>query len=1183
MAVTVDELVLKITLSNEKTASELGKINDELKDLQKTAKNTEKGVDGFSASFAKFSVIGFAAIKAVTSIVDSVSSITGSFLEAQDAVTKLNQALEIVGNKTIKASIQRFQDLAESIENFGVASAEQILALARLGTAAGQTVEQTEKLIKAAADLSVARDIPLEQAFKALSSSLKGSSGALANFLPELANLTEEQNKAGFAIDYVSASLGGFASRNLETYSGKVEVLKEKFGDVGEEIGNIVADILDLDESVKKSTTFLGSLQNTLIQNRETFVTLGKVMAFPFVYVAQVIQDLAVSAGGAFGFLKIIIGKFLEGLGLVMKAMSILQRMPDTLGESISNFGKEMAESGKNMATASREMLFAIEPMKEVPKTLEDTSVKANKAAQALADMKKQIMTKDQVAAYDELKKKVLELQGIQSTAALVGADLIRAKAIADKNEIDALAKRIRLTGKLTSEQAKAVETAKTSIDAAAQDQIDKLHLDNLEQIKSKNFEIAQATKSLDATKRQQIAFELENQLRILELERQKIDVSDTASQKALTAQAELLKNQAKLKTEMTDMELPDWIDKLKSSIDAAFGKENVDKFFSAVKEQIEALKKNPITIAISNAVTPTPGGTADGIVSKAGEIISKGADTAVAAAGTIASGISQVGGFIGAMIDVVMNADKYLKVLIDFPKMFLGILLKLPALLQSLIDQFPGMITKIAEALPGVLLKLVDMIPSFIASMLDALPVLIERLAEALPEILIKLISMIPKILVMLGRAMFLAIQALIKGLIRGISNLLKGVKMPRVQIETKGIEKIGQKLAGSASRIFQVKDLTEAAKDPIKKMTEMITDSFKKGTDAIKGAWQWVMDKIIQPIFAGLKAVWMFVWEKIIMPIYEGFKTIFNWINENIFRPIINAFMSAFNWINNNIFKPIIDGLMAVFTWVNENIFKPFVDGIMAVFTWINDNIIQPIATVFMTVFSFIQDNVIKPLESIGQKIAKPITDAFAGIMSIFNSIGDALKSLFKLDFSGLKEAMSEVFSKGGEIVKNAFKGVVNPIIKMFNGLIDLLNALVIPGVSWSVSAGRLGSWSGTLFDDIDLIPGTIGKLQTLAQGGMVQGIGTDTVPAMLTPGEFIVSRPAVQSIGLDNLRAINNGSSPSGSNTYNMSFEINVDAKTPMDEGFIRGTLIPRMSEELKRASLDGKFVLSQKGIR
>ena len=42
--------------------------------------------------------------------------------------------------------------------------------------------------------------------------------------------------------------------------------------------------------------------------------------------------------------------------------------------------------------------------------------------------------------------------------------------------------------------------------------------------------------------------------------------------------------------------------------------------------------------------------------------------------------------------------------------------------------------------------------------------------------------------------------------------------------------------------------------------------------------------------------------------------------------------------------------------------------------------------------------------------------------------------------------------------------------------------------------------------------------------ASTGMFIPKGTDTVPAMLTPGEFVVSRAAVNAVGVDTLRAIN-----------------------------------------------------------
>jgi hypothetical protein len=96
----------------------------------------------------------------------------------------------------------------------------------------------------------------------------------------------------------------------------------------------------------------------------------------------------------------------------------------------------------------------------------------------------------------------------------------------------------------------------------------------------------------------------------------------------------------------------------------------------------------------------------------------------------------------------------------------------------------------------------------------------------------------------------------------------------------------------------------------------------------------------------------------------------------------------------------------------------------------------------------------------------------------------------------------------------------------------------------------------------------------------GGLV---GTDTVPAMLSPGEFIMSRPAVNSIGLDNLRSMNAGKpAAAGNQTVNIEINFN-DAQIGMDKNLIRDKLLPEIRDALKRASLNGEFVLSNKGIR
>ncbi len=72
--------------------------------------------------------------------------------------------------------------------------------------------------------------------------------------------------------------------------------------------------------------------------------------------------------------------------------------------------------------------------------------------------------------------------------------------------------------------------------------------------------------------------------------------------------------------------------------------------------------------------------------------------------------------------------------------------------------------------------------------------------------------------------------------------------------------------------------------------------------------------------------------------------------------------------------------------------------------------------------------------------------------------------------------------------------------------------------------------------------------GLIKRYAVGGPV--IGTDVVPSMLTPGEFIMSRYAVQNYGVDKMKAINNGSYADAS-VYNYSVAVNVRSDANPDE--------------------------------
>ena len=72
--------------------------------------------------------------------------------------------------------------------------------------------------------------------------------------------------------------------------------------------------------------------------------------------------------------------------------------------------------------------------------------------------------------------------------------------------------------------------------------------------------------------------------------------------------------------------------------------------------------------------------------------------------------------------------------------------------------------------------------------------------------------------------------------------------------------------------------------------------------------------------------------------------------------------------------------------------------------------------------------------------------------------------------------------------------------------------------------------------------------GLVKYLAAGGFARG--TDTVPAMLTPGEFVVRRQAVRNFGIDRLKAINSGTY-GGDSVYNYNLSVNVKSDSNPDQ--------------------------------
>ena len=132
---------------------------------------------------------------------------------------------------------------------------------------------------------------------------------------------------------------------------------------------------------------------------------------------------------------------------------------------------------------------------------------------------------------------------------------------------------------------------------------------------------------------------------------------------------------------------------------------------------------------------------------------------------------------------------------------------------------------------------------------------------------------------------------------------------------------------------------------------------------------------------------------------------------------------------------------------------------------------------------------------------------TGFFAKMKDSFSNIFDELKGGFGDLFGGLKDSLGGIFKGLGGGLGSIGGGIGG----MFSGLLG--------GITGGI--GGIGGMIGGLFGFQK------GGMVGFANGGPVGS--TDTVPAMLSPGEFVVRRSAVDKYGTDFLSSLNRGLLP------------------------------------------------------
>ena len=263
----------------------------------------------------------------------------------------------------------------------------------------------------------------------------------------------------------------------------------------------------------------------------------------------------------------------------------------------------------------------------------------------------------------------------------------------------------------------------------------------------------------------------------------------------------------------------------------------------------------------------------------------------------------------------------------------------------------------------------------------------------------------------------------------------------------------------------------------------------------------------------------------------IADTFANIGKWWDEGPGKFLNEAFTNIGTWWDEKISQPINKMFTDIKTWWDEGPGKFFNETFTKIGTWWDEKIVQPIKGFFDWFFGS------SSVEQKKKDIAKFVEDVKAN----FKQWTDGVAKFWQ-DLPG---KIGEWFSNIGDALGKSFKGAVN-------GLIDALNNIKI-----TIPSTVLGI----------PIPGGGGTIKPfniphLAKGGLVPGFGSgDKIPAMLTPGEFVIKKSVVQSLGVDKLTALNSNADLGGS-VYNNTYSINVNVKSDADANEIARTVMTQI---------------------
>lgn len=346
--------------------------------LKNALDDSEKTVNAFGANIKRIFLAIGAAI-AAKKIFDIGKGFVESFSEAQDAEQRLEQQLKMTGEAAQQSKEQILARsnalMAMSKEDDDAITSLQALLL----TFRNISGDEFERATKVALDLSAALGDDLSTAGEKVARALNAPDVAFRMLRESGIAFTDAQEKAVKAmveagdvagaqrmiLDELEASFGGAAAAAAGTFSGQVAQLKNRFGNLGEEIGARLIPILEklfpvleavanftanvIIPAIDSTITIIGEWGNAIFRFlKPAFDFILKAGLYTFTTIQTVIQGFVdVSLMAIYGF----------ALGVVKAFENIRHLLTRVIPEYLSWFARNWRNILTDIVNATKLMV----------------------------------------------------------------------------------------------------------------------------------------------------------------------------------------------------------------------------------------------------------------------------------------------------------------------------------------------------------------------------------------------------------------------------------------------------------------------------------------------------------------------------------------------------------------------------------------------------------------------------------------------------------------------------------------------------------------------------------------------------------------------------------------------------------------------------------------------------------